>query len=201
MNKPLHVIYITGLGDRHPNGQRRAVSTWHWYGVEAELFQMKWADREPWESKFERLLARIDALAAQGKTVGLVAASAGATAAINAYAARKDVISGVVCIAGKVNRPQAIGRHFRQQNPAFVTAAEECRKALAGLSAADRRHIQSRYALADEMVTKQDSRIPGANNRLTPSIGHFITIATQITLGAPGLIRFLKRQAKTVSLP
>lgn len=194
MKKPLHLIYIPGLGDSNPTNQRRAVATWRWWGVQAELFHMNWADKEPWEPKFTRLLDRIDALDQAGEAIGLVGASAGAAAAINAFAARKDKIVGVVLIAGKVNRPEAIGERYRREDPAFVTAAYDCEKALVTLDAADRRRILSRYALADETVYKPDSRIPGARNRLAPSIEHAFTIATQITLGAPSFIYFLKRR-------
>jgi pimeloyl-ACP methyl ester carboxylesterase len=194
MKKPLHLIYITGLGDRNVTGQRRAVATWHLWGVEAELFQVNWGDKEAWEPKFKRLLARIDALLADDKQVGLVAVSAGATAAINAFAVRKDEVVGVVCIAGKINRPGAIGQRYRQNNPAFLTSAQDCQQALATLNSGDRQRILSRYGLADEMVSTSDSRLPGARNRYVLSAGHFVTIALQITLGAPGFIRFLKRK-------
>lgn len=196
MKKPLHLIYITGLGDARVSGQRLAVSTWRWWGVKAELFQMNWADKEPWPPKFERLLARIDELVSADKTVALVGVSAGASAVINAFAARKDVLVGAVIIAGKVNRPEAINPGHNTKNPAFVTSAQDCQPALASLDASDRQRILSRFALLDELVTKSDSRIPGVHNRLVPSLGHFITIATQITLGAPSFIRFLKKQAR-----
>jgi len=199
MDQQLYLIYIPGLGDSRVTGQRKAVATWRWWGVEAELFQMNWADKEAWTTKFARLLKRIDTLTAQGKRVGLVGASAGASAVINAYATRRDHIAGCVLIAGKVNRPEAIGRRYQQQNPAFVTAAHDCQTALDSLTFGDRKRILSRYALADETVYKPDSRIAGAQNRLVPTIGHAFTIATQLVFGAPSFIRFVKRleQMKT----
>ncbi len=194
MKKPLHLIYIPGLGDTRVSGQMKAISTWRWYGVTAELVQMNWANNEPWQQKFDRLLARIDAARASGHDVGLVAASAGATAAINSYAARKADISGVVLIAGKVNRPAAIGQTYHRRNPAFITSAQDCQQALASLGEADRRRILSRFGVIDEVVARADSFIPGACNRTVPSVGHFVTIATQLVFGAPSFIRFLKRQ-------
>ncbi|HSX45670.1 MAG TPA: hypothetical protein VLG27_01535, partial [Candidatus Saccharimonadia bacterium] len=111
MAKRLHVIYIPGLGDEvEPKGQLRAVARWPRYGVEAEVLRMRWGDRKPWEPKFKAVLKRIDEVLAEGKDVGLVGASAGASVAINAFAARKKRIVGVVLIAGKVNRPNAIAR-------------------------------------------------------------------------------------------
>ncbi|MDB5170869.1 MAG: hypothetical protein JWO35_563 [Candidatus Saccharibacteria bacterium] len=195
MQKPLHLIYITGLGDHNVDNQRRAVDTWRWYGVESEVFQVLWADREPWQPKFDRLLARIDDLNAQGKDVGLVGVSAGATAVINAYAARKGVLVGVVLIAGKVNRPAAIGGRFRSDNPAFITSALNCQDALVTLTAEDRRRILSRFGIIDEVVPFKDSIITGARNRVSLTIGHTPTIGLQISFGAWSFIHFLKRQA------
>ena len=198
MDKPLHLIYIPGLGDGRVGGQRKAVSTWQWWGVEAELLQMNWGNKEAWPAKFERLLARIDALDAEGKAVALVGASAGASAAINAFAARKDAVVGVVLIAGKVNRPEAIGAGYRKRDPAFVTSAYGCEKALQTLNNDDRGRILSRYAILDGVVSKADSMIPGAHNQIVPLVSHVLTIAVQITLGAPSCVGFLKRQAKFI---
>jgi len=191
----MHVIYVPGLGDDNPKGQERVVSTWRWWGVEAELFQIKWSDQEPWESKFDRLLNRIDELLAQNMQVGLVGASAGGSAAINAYAARKNDIVGVVCIAGKINRPELIGGSYRKKNPAFVTSVEGCISALKSLDDKDRAKILSRYAYKDEIISKADSVILGAKNQTVPIIGHVPIIATQIVFGAPTFLRFLKKLA------
>lgn len=198
MTNKLRAIYITGLGDSDPGAQIKAVGWWRRWGVEPELWQMNWANDETWEAKFAKLLARVDEIAASGQPIGLVAASAGATAAISAFGARKDKIAGVVLIAGKANRPEAIGSGFQSKNPAFLPAAKASHAALKTLDASDRQRILSRYALADELVYKPDSKIPGAHNRLVPSVGHIITIATQITLGAPSFLRFLKRQSAKI---
>lgn len=193
MNKKLYLIYVTGVGDSNPNGQRKAVKTWRLWGVEAELFQMNWATNEPWETKFKKLLARIDLLTTQNKKVAIVGASAGAAAVINAYSARKDQLVGCVLIAGKVNKPEAIGRSYSKRNPALVEAVSQCQESLDNLDSSDRKRILSRYALIDEIVPKSDSYIKGANNQVVFSAGHFLTIFTQMLLGAPSFIKFLKK--------
>jgi pimeloyl-ACP methyl ester carboxylesterase len=195
MKQPLHLIYIPGLGDTRIEWQRRAVGIWHRWGVEAELFEVNWTDNEPWDDKLGRLIARIDELKAAGKKVGLVGASAGAAVAVTAFAARKDFLTGAVCIAGKVNRPETVNPDRYRTNPAFEQAIHDCQAAIKGLGQADRKRILSRFAIFDEVVTKSDSRIVGARNRLVPTIEHVLTIAEQITLGAPGFIRFLKRHS------
>jgi len=195
MGAKLHVIYIPGLGDDRAAGQQLVVRSWRLWGVRAEAFPMRWADGEPWESKLQRLLARIDALTAEGQKVALVGSSAGASAAINAYAVRKNQLVGCVLIAGKINNAHAIGEQYRRQNPAFVESVVQCEGALAGLTEADRRRILSRYATSDPIVPRQDSYISGAYNQTVPTVGHAVTIGVQLVFGAPGFLRFLRRLA------
>lgn len=192
----LAVIYIPGLGDHNPRGQRFVVQSWRLWGVEAELFHVNWGDGKAWQPKFERLLKQIDDLAAAGKQVALVGASAGAGAVINAYAARPKAIQGCVLIAGKVNDPAGIGPRYRNGNPAFIDSANQVPASLEKLGAEERRRILSIFSILDPVVPRQDSRIPGVRNRYTVVIGHSSTIAVQITLGAAGFIWFLKRQAR-----
>jgi pimeloyl-ACP methyl ester carboxylesterase len=196
MYKPLHLIYVPGLGDHKVAGQQLLVDTWKWWGVSAELFQTGWADGEEWDPKFERLLTRIDRASSAGKVVGLVGASAGATAVINAFHARQDSVAGVILISGKINRPHAISPSLTRKNAAFGPAAHRAFIALSDLSKVERSRIMSRYALIDPIVPAVDSHVPGARNRVQLSMGHAFTIASQMLLGAPLFIRFLRIQAK-----
>ncbi len=183
------VIYVPGLGDKRLRGQQFLVSTWRWWAVEPIIFQMKWADKEDFAPKFARLLHLIDDLHRQGKDISIVGTSAGATAAIHAFAARKDVIRGIVVICGKINRPEAIGKSYRRKNPAFGQSADKIQRSLDELSfETDRPRIYSRYAIFDELVPKQDSIVVGAKNHMVVGVGHAVTIATQLLLGAPSSI-------------
>lgn len=191
----LHVIYVPGLGDSDPKFQRRAVRFWKWWGVDSELFQISWAEDVRWEIKFNLLLKRIDALKANGQKVALVGASAGGSAVINAYAARKNDITGVVIICGKLKNPNDIGPKYRNANPPLVSSVASSDQALKTLDAQDRARILTRRAFYDEVVvTKSDSIIVGAHNQVSPTIIHALTIAIQLVFGAPGFLRFLKRQ-------
>jgi predicted alpha/beta hydrolase family esterase len=192
----LHLIYVPGLGDHRVGGQQKLVDTWKWWGVTAELFQTGWADGEEWDPKFERLLQRIDRASSSGKAVGLVGASAGATAVINAFHARHDSVVGVILIAGKINRPHAISASLTRKNTALGAAAHTAFIALSDLSKNERARIMSRYALIDPIVPAVDSHIPGARNRVQLSMGHAFTIASQMLFAAPLFIRFLRTQAK-----
>jgi hypothetical protein len=192
----LHLIYVPGLGDTRIAGQRFAVWMWRLWGVHAEVCQMHWMDKGPWQPKLDRLLQRIDELTAAGETVGLVGTSAGVSAVLHAFALRKSQIVGCVLIAGKVQHPEHIRERYRRENPAFVTAVEGCQQVLGQLEAADRKRILNRYAWSDHIVPAQDSYIDGVHNRRVPTIGHVFTIATQVTVGAPGFIRFLRQLSR-----
>jgi dienelactone hydrolase len=192
----LHVIYIPGIGDDRSGHQSKIVKTWRWWGIDSELYSMDWANSRPWKEKFQEFVAHIDDLSSQGKKIGLVGASAGASAAINAYAARGEDVIGVVTIAGKINRPQNIGARYRNNNPSFVDSAYAGEESLASLSAKQREHMLAIYGTLDEVIARRDSKISGGHNRLSLTIGHGVTIAIQIIFGAPFFLRFLKHQVK-----
>jgi pimeloyl-ACP methyl ester carboxylesterase len=189
-----HVIYIPGLGDnKNVSGQRFAVGLWRIWGVKPHLYQMKWADGKPFQEKFDGLLTLIDVLTHTG-SVSLVGSSAGATAAINAYASRSQHIQAVVCIAGKINNPQTIGPYYLRDNPAFGESAQLAVSSLAQLDTGERQHILSLFAAVDPVVPARDSIVEGAINRRLPTAGHAVTIATQLIFGAPWFLHFIKHQ-------
>jgi hypothetical protein len=188
------VIYVPGLGDKNPKGQRALVNMWRFWGVTPHFVQMYWADGEAFELKLKRITDKIDALHAEGNKIGLVGSSAGAGAAINAFAARKEIVSGVVTICGKINHPEDIGPKYSGPNPAFVGSAFMVQKSLDQLSFKhERKRIQSRYAFIDPLVTTNDSRVTGGKNRMVPTIGHSTTIATQMIFAAPFFLHWLKK--------
>lgn len=195
MSKRLHVIYVPGVGDTNPEIQRWAVNLWKWWGVDAELFQIKWAENAEWQTKLASLLSRIDELKAKDKSVALVGASAGGSAVINAYAARKTNIAGVVTLCAKLKNPSDIGPKYRNANPPLIASVTDSDKALLAFDAEDRARILTRRALYDEVVTtKTDSMVEGARNQIIPTPFHALTIGLQLIFGAPGFLRFLKRQ-------
>jgi hypothetical protein len=190
--KRLHIIYIPGVGDDRAVAQRLAIKFWRLWGVDAEVFPMHWPKHETWPAKRERLLARVDELVAQGHRVGLVGVSAGAAAAVAAYARRSTQLSGCVLAAGKLHHADDISQRYRLRSPDLVDAVKDCDVSLQKLSSTQRQRILSRYALHDGVVPRQDSLVEGGHNRQLLTIGHVATIATQLVLCAPSTIRFLR---------
>jgi pimeloyl-ACP methyl ester carboxylesterase len=158
---------------------------------------MPWMDEESFAPKLDSLVRIIDKLHEQGQIVSLVGASAGAGAAINAFAARPDKINGVVCIAGKVNNPDSIGGGYRRRSPSFIESALKVQFSLDALDDADaRKRIMSRYGFLDPVIPREDSIVLGGMNKTVPTIGHSTTIVEQLLVGAPNYLRWLKQLAK-----
>lgn len=161
---------------------------------------MSWEKDTPWNKKLQQVLDRIDELAADNIPVAVIGTSAGATAAISAYAQRRKQVVGCVVIAGKVNHPETIGAEYRRHNPALFAASTQCAHDLATLSLNDRKNILSLYATVDTVVEKNDSIIRSAVNKRLFSFGHIATIALQLVFGWPRYITFLKQRAAEQTL-
>jgi hypothetical protein len=153
---------------------------------------MNWEDKEPFKPKLDRLLARIDELKDEGYKVGLAASSAGASAAINAFAERQD-ISGVALLCGKINNPQTIGKQVYAKNPAFKESMDRLPQSLEALNTNSRVKILSIKPLTDHTVPPPDTVIKGAAQKTNPTFGHVASIAIGITLLAYRMVGFLKK--------
>ncbi len=195
MHKTHAIVYIPGLGDGRIKGQQKAINTWKLQGVEPHLFQMNWADGEAFAPKFERLLALVDKLVAEGKTVSLIAASAGASAAMNVYAVRSDVINGMVSICGKLSGLDSVHPVTYRRNPAFSESMQLLSSSEKALGMVARGRILSIHPIADESVPIADTKLPGVRTKKIPVVGHFAGIAYGLTIGSFGAIRFLKKLA------
>ena len=190
-----HIIYIPGLGDHRLQGQSLAVWLWRLYGVQSEVFRVGWRDTKSFGYRLRELLARIDTYVARGDSVSLVAASAGASAAVNAFAARRGSIQAVVLIAGKIRRPETLHPSVLRNNPAFEQSMERLPAALKLLSPKDRLRILNLHPRSDESVPVSDTKIEGVRERTLPVAGHVPGIAYAITIAAPRFIRELRRCA------
>lgn len=189
----LHVIYIPGIGDNLWHVQGAAVSLWRFHGVKAEFHEFPWLGEEPFGPKFERLLNLIDRLEAEGHNVSLVGASAGASAVLNAYAARRNKIKSVALVCPKIKHPETVARKTYTKNPAFEESMERLQDNLPGLNAVDKAKMRIYYSPVDRTVPFADSSLEGVEEQRLPRLKHSYAIVYAITLGAPGLLRHLKQ--------
>ena len=185
MSKPrATIIYIPGLGDDNPKAQRLVVRLWSIYGYKGQLVQMSWDDQVSWSVKFGRITKAIELAQLSGRhKVALVGASAGATAAINAYTARPDNVAAVITIAGKINRPETLGPKYRTENPSFIASITEAQNSLKKLKVEDKQKILCIYSDRDGLVASEDSIVDGAASFKTRVPHHPFVIAWFLTVG------------------
>lgn len=189
------VIYVTGLNDKKVSFQRRAVSSWRIYNVTPILFQTNWSDSKSFSEKLGKLIELIDEYYEKEFKVSLVGASAGASLVVAAYARRKQTVSGVVFICGKLRRPEAVGANYYLQNPAFREAMSTLKDNLQILTKSERARIMSIHPLFDETVVVSDTIVGGAKRFVLPTLFHVPTIALAITLFSFVPIIFLKNKS------
>lgn len=195
----MHVIYITGLGDDMPSPQKRAIKTWKLYGVEPIFFQSNWESKETFEEKLQRLRNAIDkAYVTSQKEVGLIAASAGASLALHAYAHQKDKVAGVVSICGKIGRPEYVLDRVKRRSPSFARSMDVLPQTISLLSPIERRHTLCVVPFFDEVVAIKDQVLEGASVRRSWSVEHAVTIGYQLVFGGYKNCRFLRNQIKNI---
>lgn len=188
------VIYVPGLGDNSVRARKLLVASWWLYGVRPVVHQMNWSDTQPFAQKFSALLTHIDHLATAGHRVSLVGESAGASAVINAFAARPETIHRVACICGKLGSPSNIHPSIYRHNPAFAESMQQLPASIADLGKEQLERIRSVHPLYDVTVPVHDTAIPGAESKTIPSFGHAASIALGDTLFGYMLVGFLKRK-------
>lgn len=126
--------------------------------------------------------------------MSLVAASAGATAALNAYAKSPSTIHSVTLICGQILGTRThVGPSIYAANTSFAESADMLEQSLKSLTNQARARIISIHPIYDETVPIADAKVPGARVRTIPVMGHAIGIGYAITLGARRIVRDSKR--------
>lgn len=186
---------MPGILDDIYHAQSLLVSTWRLRGIHGHCHEIPWAGSEAWEPKFKRLLSEIDKYHADGHSVSLVGASAGASAILNAYVERRDKISKVVYICAKINGPETVGTPTYAKNPAFKTSMYQLQDNLPKLSGADKAKMLSLYSPADKTLPHAATFIPGVREKRLPKLSHGKAILYSLGPGAGSVLDFLKAKA------
>jgi hypothetical protein len=190
--KQHHLIYVPGILDDIYFSQSTPLRTWRLYGLRAHIHEMPWAGPDAYEPKLERLVAKIDKYADQGHKVSLLGASAGASAVLNAYVERRDKITSLAYICGKINDPERVSPKLYQRNWAFKDSLYRLQKNLRELTPGDKAKMRSYYSPADKTVAHDQTVIPGVSEEKLPSLGHATAILYSLSFGAHRLAKFLK---------
>lgn len=195
MKRQHHVIFVPGLGD-NIWGQGFYVRLWRLHGVHGHLHEIPWKGQGAWEPKLQRLLHEIDTYAEQGYRVSLVGASAGASAVLNAYADRKDKITGVAYICAKINAPETVSEKTYAKNPAFKTSLYALQGVLKKLTPEDTAKFHSFYSPGDNYVPYKATTVQGVSESKIFPLRHGPAIIFSLALGARQILSPLKNLAK-----
>jgi pimeloyl-ACP methyl ester carboxylesterase len=191
-----YILYIPGLGDGYDSFRQRALRFWALYSVNARLVPMNWYGIETYDDQFQRSSDIILSLAKNGARISLVGESAGASMAINLFAAHPEITS-LVTIAGVNQATTPVAPRTLRKGPSFEESRRRVGDSLVMLSQARRRNIHTVSALFDSVVMARYSRMNGANNHRILAIGHFMTIAICLTVYSWYII-YLTRKTTSV---
>lgn len=189
------VIIIPGLGD---GNQKVKWATNHYrkYGLDPLVHNIWWRRGEKhFEPKLHKLTDLIDKLFEEGNKVSLVGTSAGGSAVMNAFVARRKKIYKVVSICGRLRKGSEKGfRSFGAKTAGSVAFKESVlmfEQSEPILTKKDRKRIMTIRALFDELVPGNTAYIDGANNKRIKSVEHMFSIWMGLSFYRP-LIDFLQ---------
>ncbi len=186
-------IYVPGLGDDKTRGQDSAIEDWNKRGIDLEYHAIGWADKDtPFSEKLDLLCKRIDELYEESGRIVLVGSSAGASAVLNAYVRKRDKVRAVVTICGKIQQKHPLKPNDFTDNPPFRESLKILPATLRQLDSHDLDHIMTAYPWFDGRVPIEDAQISGAHHQRINMVGHFLSIATAITIGKRPLAKFIQ---------
>ena len=198
--KPLHIIYIPGLGDRRINklAQNLLIRLWRRrFNVSAECFIVGWVDRKSsLQSKLAQLHKRIMAAKQRGYEVALVASSAGGSLAIHALARHPNDIRCTAIICGALAGADKVAPEVYELNPMFKESMEALPLSFKKLAQQQRRTILSVKPAHDKIVNPKYQKITGAPVLQMPTSGHMYSIVVALTRYSRDIVEFLRQHSR-----
>ncbi|MEP7205055.1 MAG: hypothetical protein ABI716_02585 [Candidatus Saccharibacteria bacterium] len=170
-----YIIYVPGLGDHYDGIRRFLLRFWRLYGVRTQLVPMQWYDGEPYQAKYELIVAAVSAAQEKGYCVSLVGESAGASIAMNAFS-RDDRLYRFISLCGVNSFHSSISPRILANSPAFKQSLSHLAASQWVAVRARPDSIISMSALSDSVVSVSKNRIKGVKNKRIFSVGHLTSI-------------------------
>ena len=190
------IILIPGLGDE-TKYTRFGTRWWKMRGLDVVVFPVGWQDGDRhFAPKFQRMLELVDEMVKNGDTVSLIGLSAGGSAVLNVFAARKNVIHRVITIGARNRVGTYTGANSFENrthtSPAFAESIEQAEKIEKKFSVEDRKKIMTIRPIYDEVVPARTAVIQGAKNMMFPTVEHVNSIMSALTIYSKVIISFLQ---------
>ena len=179
----MDVILIPGLGKNH--NERMFLwlrPLWRLYGIRLHVCEINWEDGRSFASKYQRLEKLASSL---NNLVGVVGASAGASAAVRLLA--DHLTTKVITVCGLLEVDYLDEPAMQKRSPAFLEAltGATCDLTDDKTLAANMLTIRP---LADGIVSPEVATTPGAHDIIVKTSGHALSIAYILTFKI-GLIK------------
>ena len=174
----INAIIIPGLGGRY-HLYKYAIRNWSRHGIHPTIFSVKWEDDESYQSKAARLNDLVVKLSGDDSTLIVVGISAGASAALNAFA-QYDRIERVVLICGFMNIRFMNQELMAKRSRAFVDSVRALSDTLPELTAEQKERILSLTSYNDIVVNDKASHIDGVPHQKIRAYGHIFGIAVAL---------------------
>ena len=184
------VIIIPGLGD-NTTYLNLLKNSWKKYNLDIVVYSMGWQDNtKSFRQKLDGLLKLIDKLHSSGEKISLVGTSAGASAALNAFVERRDIIHKVVNVCGRVRvGPESGFWSFvlrTKKSPSFAESVRAFENKEKLLNKDDKKRIMTIMPLfGDQLVPSSTVPIKGATNKKIYTGEHILSIAIAMTVYSP----------------
>jgi pimeloyl-ACP methyl ester carboxylesterase len=183
-----NVIVIPGLGGKY-HLYKRATRHWQRHGMNPVVFPINWEDTESYTSKARRLNHVIERLSQDNKPLIIVGISAGASAALNAFA-QHNTITKVVLICGFMNISFMNQQLMTKRSRAFVDSVRALQSVLPKLSSEQKEHILSLTSYNDMVVTDEAAHINGVAHQKIRASGHIFGIAVALLFYAKTIKKY-----------
>lgn len=196
MSKEHHIIYVPGLHDQlfiNKGLTKMLPPIWRLHGFTTHIVYPHWEEGNSFQPKLRKILQEIDELHNLGYKVSLVGQIAGGNAVLNAFTERRNIVSGVVNICGRIRAGENVRptlEHAGRHSQAFIESVSMFEKDNEPtLTDQDRKKIMTIRPLWDETVPSSTVSIRGAKNIVIPSVEHSLsgilacTVYSGITLG------------------
>lgn len=193
------IIYVPGLND-HNFFNRNIVKLLplFWPTQEFKLFliQINWKKGNRFAPKLKLITDKIDELFTAGYSIQLFGQSAGASAALNAFVEKKNIVRKVINICGRLRKGKNVFPTLElaaKGNPVFEESVLLFENKNEGkLTYDDRKKILTVRPIWDEIVPASTVTLNGATNIQLPVFEHSIGGISALTLFSSKLKTFLK---------
>lgn len=192
------LIIIPPLGTNSHKIGEKITKNWNKeFGIKPINWQYFWlSDEENYERKLKQLTDSIDELSNDDTIVSLLGLSGGGSVALNAFCQRKEKISKVVNIGGRLKSgnirfPES--KSTNDNNALFKESVILCEKNISRLHTDDKIKILTIRPLWDEFAPAGFAMIDGVKNIQIVAFGHILGIIASMTIYKKIVIDFLNQ--------